>query len=89
MLGRSRGPLADFIASSDLRRRLLGRLTEAPSTPTELASIEKKHVSHVSRALSELRARGLVESMQSQSREKYYRATYQGVAAYYALSKVK
>lgn len=44
-------------------------------TPTELAALERKHISHVSRALAELRAEGLVEPISSDSREKYYRAT--------------
>lgn len=47
--------------------------------------MEKKHVSHVSRALAELRAQGLVESISSESRERYYRTTYQGMAIYYSI----
>jgi DNA-binding transcriptional ArsR family regulator len=75
----------DFVASSQVRLKLLMRLTEESHTPSELASLEKKHVSHVSRALNELRQRGLVESIQSDSREKYYRATAQGYWVYTAL----
>lgn len=78
----------DFVASSLVRRKLLEHLTKGPLTPTELASMEQKHVSHVSRALAELKAQGLVESMSSHSRERYYRATYQGLATYYMLLKV-
>ena len=55
-------------------------LAKGPMTPTELASIEKKHVSHVSRALAELRAEGLVEPVWTSSREKYYRATNRGLS---------
>jgi DNA-binding transcriptional regulator GbsR (MarR family) len=59
-------------------------------TPTELASIEKKHVSHVSRALAELRAEGLVEPIWTSSREKYYRATARGLSlSYQFISRLK
>ena len=56
-----------------------------PMTPTELASIERKHVSHVSRALAELKAQGLVEPVFHQSRERYYRATHNGLSLYATL----
>lgn len=80
-------PLSSFVASSDIRRRLLGQLTTGPKTPTELAVIEDKHVSHVSRALAELRMRGLVEPLNRESRERYYRVTNQGYAVYLIISR--
>lgn len=78
---------AEFVANSAIRRRILELLSNGPRTPTELASLEKKHVSHVSRALAELKAQGLVESMSSESRERYYRSTYQGMAIYYSMAR--
>ena len=68
----------EFVSRSSLRKTVLSRLTKSPCTPSELATIENKHVSHISRALSELRGRGLVECDISGSRERYYRATSQG-----------
>jgi len=78
---------AAFVSSSSVRSKLLEQLITGPKTPTELASIEGKHVSHVSRALAELRERGLVEQLSSASRERYYRATSQGMTAYTAMLK--
>lgn len=51
-------------------------------TPTELASLENKHLSQVSRTLRELRKEGLVEYTHSGSREKYYRPTRDGYLVY-------
>ena len=78
---------AAFVSSSSVRSRTLEQLVIGPKTPTELASIEGKHVSHVSRALAELRERGLVEQMSSASRERYYRATSQGMTIYVSMIK--
>ena len=71
-----------------MRKRLLLHLTRGPRTPSELATLESKHVSHVSRALKELRTRGLVESAHSESRNRYYRATSQGYALAYVLARI-
>ena len=79
---------ADFVSSSSVRLRLLSHLTAGPKSPSELASIEKKHISHVSRALAEMRSRGLVEYYGSESRERYYRATSQGYAVFAIVSRV-
>ena len=78
---------ADFVSSSSIRSRLLEHLVLGPKTPTELASMENKHVSHVSRALAELKERGLVEQMSSASRERYYKATLQGMTIYTSMVK--
>ncbi len=78
---------ADFVMSSDIRSRVLGHLTKSPMTVTELASAESKHLSHVSRALSELRAQGLVEPMSRAARERRYRATDEGLAVYVTFMK--
>ena len=82
---RGMGGLSKAVAGSEVRTKLLGHLIKAPMTPTELASIENKHVSHVSRALAELRAQGLVEPVFHQSREKYYKATHVGLSLYATL----
>jgi len=74
------GRLAAFVSSSEVRSKVLLDLSKGPMTPTELASIERKHVSHVSRALAELRAEGLVEPVWTSSRERYYRATNRGLS---------
>lgn len=76
-----------FVSGSSVRSKLLEHLVTGPKTPTELASMENKHVSHVSRALAELKERGLVEQMSSASRERYYRATSQGMTIYTSLLK--
>ncbi len=72
------GRVVSFVSRSEVRSHVLVDISKAPRTPSELASLEGKHVSHVSRALSELRAEGLVESLPSKSRERYYRATDRG-----------
>jgi len=76
-----------FVSSSTVRSSLLEHLVSGPKTPTELASMDSKHVSHVSRALAELRERGLVEQMSSASRERYYKATSQGMSIYSTMLK--
>ena len=48
--------------------------------------MESKHISHVSRALTELRYYGLVSASASGSREHYYRITTQGYAIYAAIT---
>lgn len=48
--------------------------------------MESKHISHISRALIELREWGLVSASQSGSREHYYKITTQGYAIAAALS---
>lgn len=69
-----------FVKGSTVRKKLLERLASRPHTPTELASMESKHVSHVSRALLELKTWGLVSASASGSRERYYRITSEGYA---------
>lgn len=58
--------------------RLLYLLVGSPKTPTELATLEKKHLSEVSRTLKSMRDNGLVVYSETGSREHYYRATEQG-----------
>ena len=58
--------------------RLLYHLVGSPKTPTELAALERKHLSEVSRTLRSMRDSGLVEYVNTGSRERYYRATEEG-----------
>ena len=60
--------------------RLLRHLLDSPKTPTELAALEKKHLSQVSRALKTLRDHGFVEYKPTRSRERYYSVTNEGYA---------
>jgi DNA-binding MarR family transcriptional regulator len=69
------------------RFKLLLHLVVRPRTPTELASLENRHLSDVSRSLAELRRLGLVEVTPSRSRERYYHVTPDGYMAYAALSQ--
>jgi DNA-binding PadR family transcriptional regulator len=71
--------LADFVTRSDVRVEVLGDLSKGPKTPTELASLHSEHVSHVCRALAELKAQGLVETALKSSNRKYYKATQIGL----------
>ena len=69
------GRVVSFVSRSEVRSQVLEDVVRTPRTPSELASIENKHVSHVSRALAELRMQGLVEPIPTSSRQRYYRAT--------------
>ena len=79
---------AEFVSSSRVRLTLLFQLVTGPKSPSELATMEKKHISHVSRALTEMRSRGLVEYWATDSRERYYRVTSQGYAVFTMLTRV-
>ena len=78
-----------FVNKSSVRLGLLVNLITGPKSPSQLATIEKRHVSHVSRALSELRARGIVEPMPRTSRETLYRLTTQGYVVYITLARAR
>ena len=67
---------------SAARLRLLHYLIDRPRTPTELSTLENKHLSQVSRTLGELRRMGLVELAESRSRQRYYKPTTDGYLAY-------
>ena len=75
-----------YVGGSAIRSKLLQRLASKPHTPTELATIESKHISHVSRALVELRDWGLVSTTETGSREHFYRITSQGYAVAAAIA---
>lgn len=69
--------------SGPFRLRLLYDLAVRPRTPTELAFIEEKHLSDVSRGLSKLRKDGLVEYVRIGARERCYKATQEGYTTLY------
>ncbi len=71
-----------YILGSGIRLNLLSRLVKRPLTPTQLALMEKKHVSHVSRALAELRTKGLVEYQHVGPKQRLYRPTDRGLVLY-------
>jgi DNA-binding transcriptional ArsR family regulator len=73
---------SSLLARSGVRKAILFQLILKPMTPSEIASVEKKHLSHVSRALSEMRRQGLVEyHSAASSRERLYKATELGYMA--------
>ncbi|ELZ97994.1 transcription regulator [Haloferax mucosum ATCC BAA-1512] len=59
-----------FVISSRYRVSVLDRLADGPATPTQIASDSESAVSHVSRALQELRDRSLVELLVPEQRRK-------------------
>lgn len=78
---------APNLMKSRMRSKVLGHLAKAPMTVTELAYAEDKHLSHVSRAISELRAQGLIEPVLELGGERKYRATEEGLALYLSYAK--
>lgn len=59
-----------YVISSTHRTAVLGRLDEGPATPAQLASDTDLAVTHVSRVLSDLRERSLVELLVPEERRK-------------------
>ncbi len=88
MRGDGYGRIASYVSGSEVRSKILLDLTRGPKTTTELASTHGKHVSHVSRALAELQAEGLVEPYLTSARSRYYRATDRGVSLSYQFLKL-
>ncbi|HYC11081.1 MAG TPA: hypothetical protein VEC02_00255 [Nitrososphaerales archaeon] len=71
--------LGAVVLRSTVRVKVLKDLERGPKTPTELASLENEHLSHVCRALAQLQAHGLVTPMPRSSRQRYYRTTERGL----------
>lgn len=73
-----------YVISSDHRTKVLGRLSDGPATPTQIATDVDLSVTHVSRALSSLRERGLVELLVPEDRRKgrVYGITTEGSEAW-------
>jgi len=59
-----------FVISSQYRVGVLRRLAEGAATPTQIANSADVGIAHISRALGELRGRGLVELLVSEERRK-------------------
>jgi len=77
----------DFVSQSPMRAAVLSVLSGSTRTPTEIARLENKHISHVCRTIKELEAQGLVEVAWSASRERHYRTTRSGYALVLTLSQ--
>lgn len=69
-----------FVLASTYRETVLGRLVAGPATPSQLATETNHSISHISRALSELREHDFVELLVSDDRKKgrVYGCTEQG-----------
>lgn len=59
-----------FVISSRYRILALKRLAAGPATPSQIATDESVGIAHVSRALQDLRDRGLVNLLVSEDRKK-------------------
>lgn len=59
-----------FVVSSRYRVVTLERLETGPATPTQIASNAEVRITHISRALQELRERGMVDLLVSDDRKK-------------------
>lgn len=59
-----------FVISSRYRVATLQRLAKGPATPSQVATDADVRITHVSRALQELRERGLVDLLVSDDRKK-------------------
>jgi DNA-binding MarR family transcriptional regulator len=59
-----------FIVSSQYRESVVEELTDGMSTPSKIAESQDRSIAHVSRALCEMRERGLVELLVPESRKK-------------------
>jgi len=69
---------AAYVMGSQYRIFVLETLTNQPSTPTQIAEQHDVALSHVSRALSELSERDVVQSHSSGSRTKLFSLTSRG-----------
>ena len=59
-----------YVISSGYRVAVLGRLAESPATPSQIAADADLAVTHVSRALNELREHTLVQLLVPEERKK-------------------
>lgn len=59
-----------YVISSRYRVTVLSHLAEGPATPSAIASKSELSIAHISRALGELRERGLVDLLVSEERKK-------------------
>lgn len=59
-----------YVVSSTYRVEVLDRLADSPAPPSTIAEETDCAISHVSRALQDLRDRGLVDLLVPESRKK-------------------
>ena len=59
-----------YVVSSRYRVEVLERLTDSPAPPSTIAADTGFDISHVSRALQDLRKQGLVDLLVPESRKK-------------------
>lgn len=59
-----------YVVSSTYRVEVLQRLAESPAPPSTIADDTDCAISHISRALQDLRDRGLVDLLVPESRKK-------------------
>lgn len=69
-----------FVVSSTYRKAVFKQLAVSPATPSQIEAEREIAISHVSRALGQLRERSLVELLVSEDRRKgrVYGITDQG-----------
>jgi predicted transcriptional regulator len=70
--------LISLITSSKVRFKILIRLNKSKATPTELSKDLEIHTSAVSRTLSELTKKELIECLTKRKKFKYYQITSEG-----------
>lgn len=73
-----------FVISSTYRTAVLRRLSESPSTPSQIGTDQDIAVAHVSRALQQLRDRSMVDLLVPEDRKKgrVYRLSEKGEAVW-------
>lgn len=59
-----------YVLSSQYRVAVLRRLAAGPATPSRIASDEELTITHISRALTQLRDRSMIELLVSEDRKK-------------------
>lgn len=69
-VGKSRWDEVGYIISSRYRILVLERLREGPATPSRIATDSGSSITHVSRALQQLRERSHVELLVPEDRKK-------------------
>ncbi|MFD1600087.1 winged helix-turn-helix domain-containing protein [Halobellus rarus] len=69
-VGKSRWDEVGYVISSRYRVLVLERLIEGPATPSRIATDSGSSITHVSRALQQLREQSHVELLVSEDRKK-------------------
>jgi len=59
-----------YVLASDYRQLVLDHLTTQPDTPSGIATASGHDISHISRAIAELRERDIVELLVPEDRHK-------------------